>query len=193
MLCFKILNKVKSSHSLKQQSTYLRARVIWLGGSMAEDKDELKKSLIVAQFTRASYDFRQYDEVIWQMPSVAITITSVVFAVAFNFVHNTIVSGVILLVGGFFDLTIAIALCKHRLMEDARAHYLKDIETEFGIKSIPVTTKEAEDYLGKSHLHVSYPWFRKRNAFKFLWSSVVLLTLALSVTGIFLIVSSILP
>src|ERR1700733_1384351 len=97
----------------------------------SEPKKSPSESLLAAQLTRVADDYRQLDQLIWQIPTLAITVTSVVIAVSFGYVHIALVSGGLLLVGGFFDSTLAIALAKARLMEDARLHYLKLMEEEY--------------------------------------------------------------
>jgi hypothetical protein len=44
-----------------------------------EEVERLKQNLIIAQYNRASYDYRFFVQSTWQIPSVAITITSVFF------------------------------------------------------------------------------------------------------------------
>jgi len=146
--------------------------------------------MAAAQYNRVAYDYRQFDQIIWQIPTVATTITSVMFAVAFNFVHIQVISGVVLLMGFYFDLTLAIALSKHRLMEDVRARFLKDLETSYGLEVVPISTAEAEDYLRKKqHKHASHPWLRRRNAFRFLLSSILILSLSQLIIGTYLLIS----
>jgi hypothetical protein len=154
-----------------------------------EDKEKLKQNLIIAQYNRASYDFRMFDQLMWQVPSISITITSVVFAAAFGFIRNNyMIMGVVLILGGIFDFTLLIALTKYRLMQDVRAGWMEDIENELGIKNIPVTSKMAEDYLSKKdHYHPSPKWFRKRNAFRSLFYTILILFTVSVLIGVYLI------
>ncbi len=58
---------------------------------MQEDEwSKTREQLIVAQFNRVADDFRQFDQMIWQVPSVAVTLTSFIFAVSLNYVHNRV-------------------------------------------------------------------------------------------------------
>ena len=154
-----------------------------------EDKEKLKQNLIIAQYNRASYDFRMFDQLMWQVPSISITITSVVFAVAFGFIRNNyMIMGVVLILGGIFDFSLLIALTKYRLMQDVRARWMEDIENELGIKNIPVHSKKAEDYLSKKdHDHKSPEWFRKRNAFRSLFYTILILFIVSLSIGVYLI------
>ena len=150
----------------------------------SEPKKSPSESLLAAQLTRVADDYRQLDQLIWQIPTLAITVTSVVIAVSFGYVHIALVSGGLLLVGGFFDSTLAIALAKARLMEDARLHYLKLMEEEYQIKHLPVETKEVENFLPKDHKHRGLGILRKQNAFVYLSASVIFLAAALFALGI---------
>jgi len=154
-----------------------------------EDKEKLKQNLIIAQYNRASYDFRMFDQLMWQVPSISITITSVVFAAAFGFIRNNyMIMGVVLILGGIFDFTLLIALTKYRLMQDVRARWMEDIENELGIKNIPVHSKMAEYYLSKKdHYHTSPKWFRKRNAFRSLFYTILILFTVSVLIGVYLI------
>jgi hypothetical protein len=170
----------------------LRTEPLGRCGEPLADHDKPTETMAAAQYNRVAYEFRHFDQIIWQIPTVAITITSVMFAVAFNFVHIRLISGVVLLLGSFFDFSLAIALSKHRLMEDVRAWFLKDLETSSGLKVVPVLTVEAEKYLStKQHKHVSPPWLRRQNAFHYLLWSILFLTISQLIIGIFYLVISI--
>jgi hypothetical protein len=156
----------------------------------SEPKKSPSESLLAAQLTRAAEDYRQLDQLIWQIPTLAITVTSVVIAVSFGYVHIILVSGGVLLVGGFFDFTLAIALAKARLMEDGRLHYLKLMEAEYQITHLPVESKETLDFLPKDHKHRGLGILREQNAFVFLLATVILLSVLLFALGIGQIVYS---
>lgn len=42
------------------------------------ENDILKTNLLVAQYSQVAYDRRYYDQAAWQIPSIALTVTSVV-------------------------------------------------------------------------------------------------------------------
>jgi len=155
-----------------------------------EDEEMIRKYLILHQYDRAAEDYRMYDQAIWQIPSVSMTITSVVFAVAFGFIKNNyIIMGTTLILGGMFDLTLLIALSKHRLFQDVRAHWMDKIEKEMGIGNIPTDTKEALKFLKeRGHKHLSIEWFRRRKGFTWLFWTNFILTIALFAIGIYYII-----
>ena len=154
-----------------------------------EDEERIRENLIIAQYNRASYDYRMFDQLMWQVPSIAITITSVVFAVSFGFIKdNYLVMGLVLIMGGIFDFTLLIALNKYRLMQDVRVNWMDYIEEKFGMENIPASTEKAEKFLSRrSHTHKSFVWFRKRNAFRSLFFTIFILFIVSISLGIVLI------
>jgi hypothetical protein len=81
-----------------------------------EELERLKQNLIIAQYNRAAYDYRLFDQLTWQIPTVAITITSVVFGISFGVIkYNYLIMGVVLILGGIFNFTLLIAITKYRL------------------------------------------------------------------------------
>ncbi|MFP3401860.1 MAG: hypothetical protein RXP91_06360 [Nitrososphaeria archaeon] len=151
------------------------------------EEEMIRQFLILHQYDRAADDYRMYDQAIWQIPSVSITITSDVFAVAFGFIKtNYVIMGTVLILGGIFDLTLLIALSKHRLFQDARAHLMDKIEKEFGIENIPTDTKKVLDFLKeRGHKHLSIEWFRRRRGFTWLFWTNFILFIALFAIGIY--------
>jgi len=154
-----------------------------------EDKEKIMQNLIIAQYNRAAYDYRMFDQLMWQVPSVSITITSVVFAVAFGFIKNNyMIMGVVLILGGIFDFTLLIALSKYRLMQDVRINWMDHLEEEIGIENIPASTEDAIEFLSRrSHKHMTFEWFRKRNAFRALFYTIFILFLVSISIGVYLI------
>jgi len=154
-----------------------------------EDKEKIKQNLIIAQYNRASYDYRMFDQLLWQVPSVAITITSVVFAVSFGFIKNNyLVMGLVLILGGIFDFVLLVALTKYRLLEDVRVAWMESIEKEMGIENIPVSTEKAIRYLNERNFtHRTFSWFRTRNAFRSLFFAILALFITSLSIGIGLI------
>lgn len=115
---------------------------------MAEEQNsKIREELLINQYNRASEDSRHFDQLIWQIPSVGITVTSVVFAASFGFVKtNQLIMGIVLLLGSTFQFALMVALTKYRLMQDVRAHWMETIENNFGIVPIPVSTERAERF-----------------------------------------------
>ena len=124
----------------------------------------------------------------WQIPSVAIAVSSGVFAVAFTYVHPLFVSGVMLLFGAFFDLTLTVALTKHRLSIDLRTAFLRRFEEKFGLEPCPVRTRDILTYLGSDYEHATHPLFRNLIAFQWMFRTLVLLVVIMVAAGFGLII-----
>jgi len=154
-----------------------------------EDKEKIRQNLIISQYNRASYDFRMFDQLMWQVPSISITITSVVFAVAFGFIKNNhMIMGVVLILGGIFDFTLLIALSKYRLMQDVRINWMDQLEKEIGIENIPASTEKSIEFLSRrDHKHKTFGWFRRRNAFRSLFYTIFILFVVSISIGVYLI------
>ena len=162
------------------------------------ENDKLKSDLLVAQYTQAAYDRRYYDQAAWQIPSIALTVISVVIVVAFNFVHIAFISGVFLLFGALFNFALLIVFAKHRLTIDARTKFLSDIEKKYELNFFPWAThtrKDNEgktvpgmnDYLGEDYGHV-VPWFfRNRRAFNWIFYSLLILSVMLILLGVYML------
>jgi len=154
-----------------------------------EDKEKIRQNLMISQYHRASYDYRMFDQLLWQVPSIAITVTSVVFAIAFGFIKNNyMIMGIVLILGGIFDFTLLIALSKYRLMQDVRINWMDYLEKEMGIENIPASTEKAIEFLsGRNHEHKTFGWFRRRNAFRALFYTISILFITSISIGVYLI------
>lgn len=165
------------------------------------ENDTLKGDLLVAQYTQAAYDRRYYDQAAWQIPSIALTVTSVVIAVAFNFVHIAFISGIFLLFGALFNFALLVVFTKHRLSIDVRTKFLSDIEKEYELNFFPWSTHSRKnnegktvpgmnEYLGENYGHVVPLFFRNRRAFNWIFYSLLSLSVMLLLLGVYMIISS---
>jgi len=105
-----------------------------------------RQAPLLMQYNRLSEDVRNLDRISWQVPSVAVAITAGLLGVAYQYLQGAI-RVCVLLLGGFFVLSLTIALAKHRLMMDVRSRFLQQIERELQIHEFPVTTEESISYL----------------------------------------------
>jgi hypothetical protein len=118
---------------------------------------------------------------LWQNPSIAITVSSAIFAISYSFVHVLWVSGIILLFGGVFNLTIAVTLTKHRVTIETKTVFLRKFAEKYGLEYLPFKTEKMLEYLnadygGVESEHQTNSWFRKRNAFRWTFGSILLLS-----------------
>jgi len=154
-----------------------------------EELERLKQNLIIAQYNRAAYDYRLFDQLTWQIPSVAITVTSVVFGVSFGFIKdNYLIMGIVLVFGGIFNLTLLTAITKYRLAEDLRAIWMEDLEGKMGINHIPTETKKVIHFLDeRGYTHRTFSWLRKQSSFTWLSYTLLILFITTLSIGIYLI------
>ncbi len=79
--------------------------------SIENDDKSVKNQLIIQQYARASYDYRHFDQLIWQLLNISITIASVIFSVSFEFIRNNyIIIGIIMMFGSSFNFALLIVL-----------------------------------------------------------------------------------
>jgi hypothetical protein len=154
-----------------------------------EEVERLKQNLIIAQYNRASHDYRLLDQLMWQIPTVAITITSVVFGISFGVIKNNyFVMGVVLILGGIFNFTLLIAITKYRLASDVRVNWMEYLEEKMGIEHIPMKTDKALEFLEKrDYTHRTFSWLRKQSSFTWLSYTLLILFITTLSIGIYLI------
>ncbi|MCP8303906.1 MAG: hypothetical protein H3Z50_00300 [archaeon] len=104
---------------------------------------------VLRQYDRLAEDWRHFNTIAWQLPSVAIAIIAGVLGVAYEFLEGY--PRVLFLgLGSAFIFALAIALAKHRFFMDARSQFLQDLESNrLNIDKFPITTPETEHYLEK--------------------------------------------
>lgn len=85
----------------------------------------------IAQYNQCSEDWRHYNNTIWQMPTVAMTIASAIMAVAYQYIQELLPRTVILFFGGLILLGLTVSLVKHRLFHDQRTEFLFDTEKDW--------------------------------------------------------------
>jgi hypothetical protein len=99
------------------------------------------------QYERLAEDWRLHQNLIWQIPSVAIVIIGGILTVSYSFL-NGIPRAILLGIGSVLIFALTTALAKHRLGAEARSQFLVDLETEiFRIKQIPTKTKDIKEFL----------------------------------------------
>ena len=96
-------------------------------------------------YREAAADWRHYDNVIWQLPSVSIALTTGIIAATFTLIDDNFVRFIILLIGTFLMGSLAFSLVKHRLFHNARTDTLEDLEAKYDV-SFPIKRRT---YIGK--------------------------------------------
>jgi hypothetical protein len=159
-------------------------------GKMDEEKlERFKQDLILAQYYRASYDYRLLDQLMWQIPSVAITVSSVVFGISFGVIKdNYLIMGVVLILGGIINFSLLVAITKYRLAEDVRVNWMEYLEEKWGIEHIPMKTGDVIKFLEeRGYTHRTFSWLRKQSSFTWLSYTLLILIISILSIGIYLI------
>ena len=128
----------------------------------------------IAQYNQCSEDWRHYDNAIWQMPTVAITIASAILAVAYQYVQELLPRTVILFFGGLILLSITVELIKHRLFHDQRTEFLSETEKDW------VASNRVKRIIKRKTTEIQQlPWYRKVRGYKWLLITMIISTLFL--------------
>ena len=109
---------------------------------MHSDEEDLRKSLLIAQYQRAAQDWTQFEQMTWQIPTIALTATSVTFAVAFSFIRNSLIGGLILVIGAIMDFTLVEALYRFRRLRDSRGVFLNELDERYHLRRLPFASKD---------------------------------------------------
>jgi hypothetical protein len=91
----------------------------------------MNKGEEITQYNQCSEDWRHYNNTIWQIPSVAVVISSAILAVAYQYVEELLPRTIILFFGGLILLSLTIALIKHRLFHNQRTEFLSNTEDDW--------------------------------------------------------------
>jgi len=113
-----------------------------------ENSKERQNLLLLEQYRRCCEDLRHFNDIAWQVPSVAVTISGILLGVAYEFL-DSIPRIILLLLNTFMALTMTIKFAKNSLWIEDRTEFMKDIEDYFKVKQLPVETDEILDYLTK--------------------------------------------
>lgn len=68
--------------------------------------------------------------------------TSVTFAVAFSFIHNALVGGIILVIGATLDFSLVQAIYRFRRIRDSRGVFLMRIDEQYHLDKLPFASKD---------------------------------------------------
>ena len=116
-----------------------------------------KEDLRSVQYAQLSEDFRLYDRVIWQIPSVLVLICSAVIGVSYSAITDHWARGALLMIGFSLALALGLALVKHRFFQATRIDVLKTLEEDLttGLIKVQRTThqgpKKPKNCLERQH------------------------------------------
>jgi len=111
-----------------------------------EEKKESPKSTPDSQFIMAQYEevyksFHRHDNLIWQIPSVAVAINSGILIVGLRYFGRQPVFSILMVIAIVFTLALLYATIKHRYFSRIEERTLRAIEKECNLKLIQRTTK----------------------------------------------------
>jgi small-conductance mechanosensitive channel len=145
-----------------------------------EGKKECLKSPPDPQFIMAQYEevyksFHRHDNLIWQIPSVAVAINSGILIVGLRYFGRQPVFSILMVIAIVFTLALLYATIKHRYFLRIEERTLRAIEKECNLKLIQRTTKPEP---GEVYWHKKTPaWHEILSAHEVLIFSLVIVTL----------------
>jgi small-conductance mechanosensitive channel len=157
--------------------------------SKEEEKKESPKStsnlqFIMAQYQEAYRSFHRHDNLIWQIPSVAVAINSGILVVGLSYFGRQPVSSTLIVIAILSTLALLYATIKHRYFSRIEERTLRVIERECKLKLIQRTTKPESD---EAYWYEETPaWHEILSAHIVLMISLVIITLL----DLFLLVST---
>ena len=134
----------------------------------------------IAQYNQCSEDWRHYNAIIWQIPSVAITIAAAILAVAYQYIQELLPRTVILFFGGFILSSLTVALIKHRLFHNQRTEFLYQTEMDWASSS-----KVKRIIKRKTSEIQNIPWYQRMRAYNWLLGAMIITTLCLLGLGFY--------
>jgi hypothetical protein len=145
----------------------------------------LRNSMILAHYSVLATDHRDLDRQIYQIPSVLVTIASLVMITSYYYLSG--LPRAFMLLSGFgLSLSLTIILAKQRYGEDLRAMWMSKMELEHLGRSFPSSTNDVTlDQIEREHgYHPPIPrWFLRQRGFAYIF------WLCVFVAGVFLVLS----
>lgn len=84
----------------------------------------------IEQYKQHAEDWRHLNNIIWQIPSLTVTVGAILIAGSYQLSDN-IARGIILLLGTILSFSLLVALVKHRYFHNKRTELLESIETKW--------------------------------------------------------------
>ena len=104
------------------------------------------KDVALKQSERFAADLRFQHKLIWEIPSVAVTIMAGIILVSFSTLSELPQIG-LLCIGIALQFGLLVAVAKHRFTADARTEFMNELEKILGTKSFPMKTVDTKRYL----------------------------------------------
>jgi len=164
-----------------------KERAIMESMESSNDKTKLK----IEQYNRCCEDIRHYDSGVWQIASINITVAGIMIGIAFQYLTGVYRVFPLLLALGL-SLTLTVTSSKYIFFQLGRAQFMKTIEEEYKIPSVPTKSQDIKDFLdsGKVKLDAPARWFIGRKANRWFVGMMLFVTALL---GLLIVVSLLFP
>jgi hypothetical protein len=128
-----------------------------------DDFSQSQIEFLKIQYGNYCEDWRHYDNHVWQIPSLAVTVNAFLVGQAFNPIGSgkapvDVVRILLLLAAGLFTFVLLIALVKHRLHQCAKDYNKRQIEAIFSRSTSMIDFNDL-DQMKKAEPH---PYFLER-------------------------------
>ncbi len=110
---------------------------------MSADNNNIRFNVNL-QYSRFAEDWRHVNTIIWQLPSIAISIMGGLVAVAFNFLEGW-PRIMLLSAGSLFMFVLTIVVARQIVFANTRLRFLQYIESKFNAKVFPTGLHEDQN------------------------------------------------
>lgn len=109
---------------------------------MSNEDDRLRLEYLKAFYHEIGENRRLYDRLIWEIPTLTITIASGIVALAFGYVQNSVVRAVVILLAIFWVFAMLVVSTKHQYFARIQAKRLAMIEYDMGFVPLQRFTRK---------------------------------------------------
>lgn len=130
----------------KQLQTDLRIRLL---------DEEWRNRMRIEQYIRCYHQWEKLNELSWQVPSLAFTLTGVLIGVAYQFTpqHPRLV---LIVFNIFLIYMLIIHFVKNRLFLEGLTEFMKELEAYFEVRVIPLRTPDLFRFVVERRRRYSY-------------------------------------
>ena len=111
-------------------------------GKVPSEDDRLRLEYLKAFYYEIGENKRLYDRLIWEIPTLTITIASGIVALAFGYVQNSVVRAVVILLAIFWVFAMLVVSTKHQYFARIQAKRLTMIECDMGFAPLQRFTRK---------------------------------------------------
>jgi len=124
-----------------------------------------KAQIRLEQYTRCCEDIRHFDNGLWQITSLNITVAGIMIGVSLEFLsswYRAIPIGM----AAVLSLALTVTVSKYLFFQIGRAQFMRRIEAEFGVNIVPTNTEDTRRFLDSINVEIAAPtiWFVDKKA-----------------------------